>query len=920
MKKQILFLATGLLASLAVSCQMAEEQAGQDPAAGMKTVRIGARGRDTKTAYQDDKTFSWTAGDDIAVYCTDATLPSNNGFYRFSTTESGPMAYFTGDIPETAEVGAVALYPYSSAHAYKNGQYSFSVDGEKSYLARQSADIPMYGVASAEGVFDFTHLAGAFKLSVDGIPAGVTQVKVTFTAAGARMSGLFAVTGSGPYTWAAAQGESVAERTVVRYCPVSEGAFSVYIPYPDGTIWGNSSLLIQDYTGGTVGATLCDRADVGAIPVARSRVTRLEPLTCGYQSAFGVNWAGVAEARNTDATYPGIGSLKATMDPSYFYILLEVNKDALTLTDDYDHYLHFFLGDGSGSTGYWGTDKYKELKAIINGSSKDTNGWAVRKGVPSFSLSSNREFTSAVTTLFGNVYYELRIPRNASMYAALAQTDSPVKLGVILDDTKYNESGSPQYGHIYSPEKKVGIIPTRGSALYEVPQYTPPAAVVVTEPVNVDRVYHESLTETVNPERGMYKHNEYKYSGGGTYSSSVTCPEDKTLVLTIFYLADYATQDHLDAKATTAVGAVLDNVRKAGKKAIVRFAYNWDKNTSPRDASVQAVQNHIEDLATVLDTYKDVIYVFQAGFIGTYGEWYYTDSQFPKPSLSGNAVTNYANRAAVLDKLLEVVPEGIQIALRTPYYKNYYLHPSSVSTWEPISAWDGTSANARLTFHNDAFLADANDMGTFKQDYERQMWMSQGAWMVTGGETGFVEAADVNPAYCELDAALTTMRQYHYSYLNDAISNNEIVKYWAANGYYPTIRKRLGYRLVLDSAKISAPDLRSGSTVEVQLTISNTGSASLVYPRPCQLVVLHEGTPTVLKDMGALYDIRDIAPDGSHTYSFSVTLAQDVYAGDKLAIWMPDKTPALQDRAAYSVCLSNSDITWEEGYNVICTF
>ena len=112
----------------------------------------------------------------------------------------------------------------------------------------------------------------------------------------------------------------------------------------------------------------------------------------------------------------------------------------------------------------------------------------------------------------------------------------------------------------------------------------------------------------------------------------------------------------------------------------------------------------------------------------------------------------------------------------------------------------------------------------------------------------------------------------------------------------------------------------SGQIVNFSFKVSNTGSASVIYPRPCKLVLLHGSTPTVLKDLTAAHDVRDITPGSNYTYIFDITLPQNICEGDRLAIWMPDKTAGLQSTAAYSIRLSNNDVTWDNGYNVIHTF
>lgn len=926
-----------IAAALATACTFTEPEITvvfSEPVVAQryKTVTVSAsQDAQTKTSYAGEKVFSWSEGDKISIYCTDSTVPSNDGFYTFTTSDTGASASFTGSIPVTAVLGEVAMYPANDNHRYSEGKYYFKLDGTKSYVedgTHESADVPMYGVNDGANNYTFNQMTGAVKFTVNNIPDGVSQVKFTFTAASSKLSGEFEVTGSEPYTWNTAKGEDEGERSIVRYCPVTSNSFAVYVPYTQGTIWGDSTLFIQDYTGGSVGSTLYTQSTIGAIPVTRNKVTKLTTLSCGYRSVYGINWdsGAIETAENDNDSYPALKKMKATMDEHYFYILVEMDKTALTLTHDYDHYCQIYVQDEvNGSTRHWGSDKSVALRANIDdyGNNKDTNWWAVVGHDPAFSLDSKRKFDANVSTFQNSSFYEIRIPRDDAKthYPLLEQTSNPIKIGLTLDDT-YKSGGSS--GHIYSPSKLLGILPSSGAEMYSVPQYSAPVSGVVPGAASLNKTYRETITETVNPERGLYRHNEYKFNDARLSSKSVSCESDKTLVLTIFYLPYYIESD-LTSGVTDDIDAVFSNVRAAGKKAIVRFAYTWDgaEDDIAHEASYNQVKSHIASLKTVLTDNADVIYVVQAGFLGTWGEWYYTgsDFKFTRKLADYTSVEPWNHCSDVITELLKAVPSSRQVALRTPHYKSYHLYPANPGNYDLISSWDGTSDNERLALHNDAFLADATDMGTFLTPADRNLWINQSPWLAVGGENGFVDAA--NPTYCSLDAALETIGNYHYSYLNDAQSNNKIVKYWLDNDVFPIIRKALGYRLVLNSAKVTGSAWTSGTSLNFKLNISNTGSASVIYPRPCKLVLIHNGTATLLKDMIDVEDIRNIRPGNNFTYDFNVSLPQDVYTGDKLAIWMPDSDPngnGLDAIPAYSIRLSSSGITWENGYNVFYTF
>lgn len=456
--------------------------------------------------------------------------------------------------------------------------------------------------------------------------------------------------------------------------------------------------------------------------------------------------------------------------------------------------------------------------------------------------------------------------------------------------------------------------------------------------VDIDLSFHESADDVKNPERGLYKMVEYFYHRRDGSSTSTTAGltdsynDEGTLVMTLFYLFDFVDSDHISSSGLQYVRDVLANVRKQGKKSIVRFAYNNEHPSNyHQEPTKDQILNHLADLQPVLSDYEDVIYVVQAGFIGTYGEWYYTtnfsrfqgNKEYRDFTVDGNVVTGYENRAAVLDALLAAVPGSRQIELRTPFYKRYYLNPNSISTWTPLNAPGGTDANARLAFHNDAFLAGSEDMGTYHHDEDRPMWEQQSAWLICGGEApyGNSYSLDYGDTYEEVRAAICN---YHYSYLHHdtayhtgSSGGSRMMKYWHEQGWMPDIKKLLGYRLYLESARIEGEGLTSGSSVGFSLTFHNSGAAPVMNARPMKLVLLHGGTATVLADVG---EVRLVASQASKSYTVTVTLPRDIVAGDKLAVWLPDAAEGLQSRPEYSIRLANSDVAWESGYNVIYTF
>ncbi len=118
-------------------------------------------------------------------------------------------------------------------------------------------------------------------------------------------------------------------------------------------------------------------------------------------------------------------------------------------------------------------------------------------------------------------------------------------------------------------------------------------------------------------------------------------------------------QDYLNK-----IQADFNAVRNAGIKIIPRFAYSDSDVAGQRDASKAQIISHINQLQPLFQNNADVIASVQAGFIGSWGEWYYTDYFGIAPT-----ATDYANRKEVVNALLAALPASRMIHIRTPLLK-----------------------------------------------------------------------------------------------------------------------------------------------------------------------------------------------------------------------------------------------------------
>ena len=423
-----------------------------------------------------------------------------------------------------------------------------------------------------------------------------------------------------------------------------------------------------------------------------------------------------------------------------------------------------------------------------------------------------------------------------------------------------------------------------------------------------------------NPERGFYEHAEWSWSSEGDYDDNLgtgyftrAAEANRSLLLRIYYLDS----DALRANAPLPDGFItmftndMDKIRSNGMKCILRFAY--DKNTNEDgdedyndfdDASPETWATHLTQLKPYLQANADVIYVVQAGFLGVWGEWYYS-KQGTGDRISEEIKNN------LIDQLLDAVPANRCVQLRTPKFKRDYLDID-----EPLTsavAYKGT-AQARLGHHNDAFLNGEENQGTYeygKRTTDMAYIAQECLYVPIGGETNLEESqvAELYDKYCKGTVAEAEMAQLHYSYLNHSYST-VVTNRWKAEGSYARMSKQLGYRFELESATLPN-EATAGTLMNVQLNIKNVGYAPL-YNERYAYIVFKNNTNTYSIKLSS--DPRTWAPNKvTTTINENVTLPVDMAAGTyDLYLHLPDASNNIANNPKYAVRFANQGI-WESG-------
>ncbi|AGL16129.1 DUF4832 domain-containing protein [Actinoplanes sp. N902-109] len=406
------------------------------------------------------------------------------------------------------------------------------------------------------------------------------------------------------------------------------------------------------------------------------------------------------------------------------------------------------------------------------------------------------------------------------------------------------------------------------------------ASLLTGSPTHATVTYPASSETFANPERGFYHHTgdcDSTTFDEATLRSYRTS-QSISLVMCIFYLRQFKTSP-ISASALAHLQSQLDTVRRAGLKVVLRFAYTDADNVDATPAQVSA---HLDQLAPTLRTNADVIAVVQAGLIGTWGEWWYTQHFGDEGVLTDQ---NWRDRRAVTDKLLSVVPTSRAIQVRTPTIKRTMY---------------GTGRVARIGHHNDCFLASPDDYGTYENPAVEYPYLQDDTLRVPmGGET-----CTVNPPRSDCPTATAELAGFHWSYLNTDY-NRDVLNSWSP--CIADVTRKLGYRFALTSGTYPASAVRGGS-LPVTIGVRNDGYAAPYNPRDARLV-LRNTSSGVLTRLALDTDPRTWAAGTTASINQSVTVPSSLAAGQyQLYLELPD--PLLPSRPEYSIRLANQN-TWD---------
>ena len=376
-------------------------------------------------------------------------------------------------------------------------------------------------------------------------------------------------------------------------------------------------------------------------------------------------------------------------------------------------------------------------------------------------------------------------------------------------------------------------------------------------------------------------------------------------------------------KGLDTVKATFDTARSKGLKLVIRFIYNWGPGSSSDplqvnpDVPLSVALQHLNQLKPLIIANTDVIVAVQAGFVGHWGEGH-----------SSKYLDSLTSRKAIIDELLAVVPADRMLQVRYPrYVEKFYGGPIAAA-----QAFN-QSGLSRIGLHDDAFLRDDTDGNTFNSSVKgqkistycdsspnaiqcwRDYYSQTSQYTPSGGEAGTHSSTPSTFAACS--NALTQLSKQHFSFLNNGYSlvtlNN-----WVNQGCMPEIRRRLGYRFVLNKLTL-LNQVAPGGNLELHLDLINQGFASPYNPRPVYLVLRQSNASYVKEIALTSVDPRRWLPGQTINVDLNVPIPQDVPNGSySVYLWLPDASASIKTRSEYAIRFANQNI-WQSGtgYNLI---
>ena len=422
-------------------------------------------------------------------------------------------------------------------------------------------------------------------------------------------------------------------------------------------------------------------------------------------------------------------------------------------------------------------------------------------------------------------------------------------------------------------------------------------------------ITEEDISIVKNPDRGLYKlvqvelQNEEENFDDFEKKIEEINENDKevSLISLQLNLKNYVQENNISKNKLIEINKYFSIIRKNGYKVIFRIVYDSVGQANP-EPEFNIILQHMEDLKEIYATNKDIIFVVEAGFLGTNGEW-----------VNGKYDKYMTEKNKVIEKLLEIVPEEVQISFRKPIYITDYL--SSKNTVTESNAFS-TDIISRFGLYNSGYLESENDSDTYNklERTESIEWQKLQTKYTSFG--GVVKNWKSN--YNDLENAIKDMFTRHCTYLNKNADENVMEK-WKGTLYtgteeiynrksgYVYIQNHLGYRLLLTNVEFNGTE--AGKNAEVSINLENIGFGNILKEKTITLI--YKNTSNTYK-IETNIDIRKQLKDGNYVLQINEKLPDDMKDGEyNVYLSIGEPYESLKDNSDYYIKLVNKNV-WNE--------
>jgi Domain of unknown function (DUF4832)/Domain of unknown function (DUF4874) len=416
----------------------------------------------------------------------------------------------------------------------------------------------------------------------------------------------------------------------------------------------------------------------------------------------------------------------------------------------------------------------------------------------------------------------------------------------------------------------------------------------------------DNSTNFNNPERGFFVQRVgWDGLNNGTTDYTVQFVIDAraqgvSVIRVYFIISDYIDRD-LDTYVLTRFSEILTSVREQGFKIIPLFCYSFDQGqTTPFNATAAIMKRHLDQLTPLINANTDVIAFWDAGFVGVFGEWSWSNSSYNLLNNVYGAETN-SNTLSFINKMLAVIPPSRQIALRYSRYKAQLFSSTPITAAQAFT----NTARGRIGFKNDCFLCNNNGSGNyFDEPVEKAFESAESKYLIYAAEATTTVPAGAN----DCTTAKAELAKMHISTVHKDF-DLAVINKWKNQGCYNEIARKLGYRFRLTEATIP-PTQSVGTNLKLGFTVTNDGYAACYNARTVEIILRNNntGTKTIINVPASSQDSdpRFWLPGELHdvivTYAIPVNFPKGAYT---VLLNLPDPFNSLKAITDYAIRLAN---------------